>query len=173
MSQTKSFQIGSHTYEVTRHTGSEGLPFAIQLGALLVEPLAAAVGPLLPSLLEDAAEAGGGKEEILKRLLDNPEALASLDLGKVGVAVRQAVLSLPVSTLYGILAYTNRDGQPLVLGGRATPHFDLAYAGNYMELARALWEVARFNGFLPALDISSGGAKKAPAASPAPAGNGR
>ena len=47
-----------------------------------------------------------------------------------------------------------------------TGNFNKAYSANYFELTKALWEVAKRNGFLPGF-VSSGGDKKtAIAASP-------
>lgn len=158
-----------HLYEIDLHRGSEGLRLSLQLGSLLVEPLAAAVGPMLPGMIEAAVKGGKlDKQALAASLLDDPDTLRSLDLSGVGRAVQQAALSLPDETVYAVLRYTNRDGKPLVASGRATLDFDAAYQGNYGELLRAVWEVARANGFFPGLGTWLDGAKKAREAAPAP-----
>jgi hypothetical protein len=48
-----------------------------------------------------------------------------------------------------IFQFTSRDNQSLFSDG----HFGIAYQGNYMEELQALWEVIKFNGILPGLDI--------------------
>ncbi len=161
-----------HTYTVTRHRGSEGLPLVMQVSAFVVEPIAAGLGPMLLGALQASGGARGaskGTGHVLRRILDNPEVLASLDLKALAGGVRVALLGLPVSSLYAILAVTNRDGKPLVAGGKATPAFDEAYAGNYIELGYALFEVAQYNGFFPELGTFVADAKKALATALEPA----
>lgn len=165
MSQTSTFSLQdaqgtSHVYECTRHRGSEGLPLAMLLGSLIVEPLAAAVGPVLTTTLESVS-GQGDKGAVLEAVLDNPDALKALDLPGVARAVQAAMVALPESTVYSLLRYTNRDGKPLVDQGRPSETFERAYPGNYMELLKALWEVARWNGFFPALGTFLSAAKKA------------
>ncbi len=148
----------SHAYTLTRHRGSEGMPLCQQILGLVVEPLAAGAGPLVMG----AVSKGGAKG-----LLDSPAALEALDFGALARGVRSSLLSPPTPTVLALLRYTNRDGKPLVSDdGRATAAFDLAYAGNYMELGRAMWESCAHNGFFPGLDTFASVARQALAAMP-------
>ena len=71
-------------------------------------------------------------------------------------AARQSLLTVSDETIWSVLRYTNRDGEPLISSksGKPTGVFDEAYAGNYMELGRALFKVAQVNGFFPGLGTS-------------------
>ena len=140
----ETFTIGEARYDVTLHRGSEGQRLALTLSALLVEPLATAVGPLLLGAVS-------GKRG-LKGLLDDPTALDGLDLPAIGRAARASLVTLDDATIFAVLRYTNRNGQPLVHNGQPTGAYDSGYAGNYMELGQALWKVASINGFFPGLD---------------------
>jgi len=148
-----------HRYTVTRHRGSEGMVLCQQLLALVVEPVAAGIGPVVVA----AAQKGG-----VGGLLDSPDALAALDFAALSRGLRGALLGLPPATVMACLRYTNRDGKPLVAAdGKATSTFDEAYAGNYVELGVVLWEVCTYNGFFPGLDTFASAARKALAAMPA------
>lgn len=148
-----------HRYEVTLHRGSAGQRLALRLCALLIEPLAEAVGPLLLEGISDVKS--------IKGLLDNPDVLSALDMPAVGRAARSAILTVDDATIFEVLRYTNRDGQPLVdATGKPTRHYDEAYAANYAELGRALWGAAKVNGFFPVPGTSGSGS--ASASSPAP-----
>ncbi len=140
----KDAQGDSHRYELQRHRGSEGLAIAPQLLALIVQPLSAALGPVAGAVFEAKG---------LKGITENPAVLASVDMGAFGKALSSVLQGLPPALMLSILRYTNRDGVPLVAqSGRATEHFDLAYAGNYSEMWSALLEVCRINHFFPGLD---------------------
>jgi len=159
----------SHTYTVQPHRGSEGAPLALQLLALVVEPLATGAGPVV---VEGLGKVQGKGRDALESLLTDPELLAALDLQALARGVRTAMLGLSPAIMLALLRYTNRDGKPLVApDGKPTGSYDSAYARNYMELGRALWEVASFNGFFPALGTIAAAARKAVAAMPARRGS--
>lgn len=153
-----------HTYTVSPHRGSEGAPLALQLLALVVEPLAAGAGPVI---IQGLGKVQGKGKAALVALATDPELLEALDLQQLGAGVRSAMLQLRPALIAQVLRYTNRDGKPLIAsGGKPTSLYDRAYARNYMELGRALWEVASFNGFFPALSTLADVARRAAAATP-------
>jgi hypothetical protein len=163
-----------HRYDLTLHRGSEGQRLALKLSALLLEPLAEALGPVLlegVGNLGKVVEDTGTKAGIFTRLLDSPDVLAAVDMPAVGRAAERALLGVDDATIYDVLRYTNRDGQPLVDARRMpTSHYDEAYAANYTELGRALWGAARANGFFPALGTSGSGSGAASSPAPGPPG---
>lgn len=142
-----------HTYTITPHRGSEGMVLTQQLLALVIEPVAAGLGPMAV-----AAFTRGG----VSAVLDSPDIMSALDFGALARGVRSALLGLPAPTVLALLRYTNRDGKPLVGDdGRATTAFDVAYARNYAELGKILWGVCAFNGFFPGLDTFASVAREA------------
>lgn len=155
----------SHTYTVQPHPGSEGAPLALGLLSLVVEPLAAGAGPVL---VQGLGKVQGKGKAALGALLTDPQLLEALDLQALSSGVRAAMVGMRPAVMYQLLRYTNRDGKPLVTNdGRPTSAYDEAYARNYMELGRALWEVASFNAFFPALSTIADAARRAVAAMPA------
>lgn len=151
-----------HEYEITAlHPGSEGQSLALHFAGLAIEPLITAAGPLLIGSFD--AVSGGGKigvKEIMSAVLDSPEVMDSIDLPAIGAAARRALGSLDAKSIASVLRYTNRDGLPLISdSGRPTGDYDAAFAGNYMELGRAVLEVGQRNGFFPALGTASSAAK--------------
>lgn len=167
----------AHRYDVTLHRGSEGQMLALRLSALLLEPLAEAVGPVVLGSLEGVMQAVEGGDnagkKVLAAILDDPAILASIDASAVGRAAASSLRAIDEASIFNLLRYTNRDGEPLIDGrsGRPTVTYDTAYAGNYMELGRALWQVAQVNGFFPALGTSGGASKKASSRAPAQPGS--
>lgn len=154
-----------HHYDVAPHRGSEGAPLALMLLSLVVEPLATGAGPVA---IQGLGKTKGKGKAALAELLTDPDLLAELDLAALSKGVRTAMLGLKPALLYNVLRYTNRDGKPLVSNAlQPTSLYDAAYARNYMELGAALWEVAKWNGFFPALSTIADGARKAVAALPA------
>lgn len=155
----------THRYDVTLHRGSEGQRLALKLSALLLEPLAEALGPVLLDgigNLGKSVEDTGTKAGIFARLLDSPDVLAAVDMPAVGRAAERALLGIDDATIYDVLRYTNRDGQPLVDARKLpTAAYDEAFAANYTELGRAIWGAARVNGFFPALGTSGSGSSAA------------
>lgn len=159
-----------HTYTVQPHRGHQGAPLALQLLALVVEPLAVGAGPVIMDGLGRTKGKPGGA---IAQLLDDDQVLQSLDLEALARGVRTAMLGLRLQLMLDVLRYTNRDGKPLVTDAlQPTGTFDVAFARNYQELGLALWEVARFNGFFPALSTIAGAARTAAAALPATRGSG-
>jgi hypothetical protein len=161
-----------HTYTVQLHRGSEGAPLALQLLALVVEPVAAGAGPVIVQGLGNTKGKGAAA---VAELASDPQLLEALDIPQLSAGVRQALLGLRPAVMYQLLRYTNRDGRPLTSadGRQASALFDQAYAANYVELARALWEVCQANGFFPGLSTLASAARQAVAALPAtPASDG-
>ena len=153
-----------HTYTVQPHRGHEGAPLALQLLSLVVEPIATGAGPVV---VQGLGKVRGKGKAALQQLATDPELLEALDLAALARGVKLALLGLRPAFLYAVLRYTNRDGKPLVTdAGKPTGTFDSAYARNYAELGKAMWEVAQWNGFFPALDTIAAVARKAVAAMP-------
>lgn len=149
----------AHSYELDTHPGDEGMPIAVAIIALFVEPLASALGPIAMSKAIAAGASG---------LLDDPSILEGIDTAALGRGLKTCVQGMTMPLMLDVLRYTNRDGKPLVESGRATSMFREGYAKNYMELATAVFEVCKRNGFFPALDSLSSAGKAALAASRVP-----
>lgn len=143
-------------YDLQRHRASEGQAIVRKIGALVVEPVASALGPAGVAMF-----LAKGKEG----LLDDPEILKSVDMAALGAGARSAIEALDDALIFSVLRYTNRDGKPLIGDtGRPTALYDTVYAGNYGELVTAVWEVCRVNRFFPALDSIESVAKAGRAA---------
>lgn len=143
-----------HKYTCTQHRGSEGLPLTLKLSSMVVEPMSAALGPVAA-----AAVASGG----LASLKDFD--LETLDFDRIAGTLRNVLASMPMGLIYACLRYTNRDGLPLVADGDVpTKHFDDAYARNYLEIGRTLWNVCEHNCFFPGLATLASEGRKALAA---------
>jgi hypothetical protein len=136
-----------HRYTVVLHDAVAGQAIMWDLVALGAEPMARLAESALKSeqviagLSSALASGGAGK------LLDGgaAELLGGLDLGSVGADVKRAITSMPMPKLTrDILRHTTRDEKPLANDGV----FGSAYQGNYGELLRAVWEVAKINRFL-------------------------
>lgn len=142
MPQNHTFELNdgqgqAHRYTCALHPPSrDGVALALDLAALGLEPVAR----LAQGVLKDA------KVESVQALLDDKTLFERLDLAKVGADLRAALLMPQAATLpRRLLSNTTRDGKDLGTDFA----FDEAYAGNYLELAKALWEVVRANRFLP------------------------
>lgn len=156
-----SAQGTSHTYMMQPHRGSEGAPLAVRLSALVVDPLVTGLGSIL---LEGLA--GGFSPS---QMVIDADTVARLNMAQISAGVRGALLGIKPDLMCAVLKYTNRDGKPLVSPeGKPTMAYDGAYSCNYLELARALWEVARFNGFFPGLSTAISAAAKVSAATQEP-----
>lgn len=174
--QTRPFTLKdaegeTHEYECTRHKGDKGLPLASQIAALLVGPVITSLGPL--ALGAFGSMTGGGKitkAGMMVAILTDPKVRAGMDFAALSEAAKAAITGLPPETIYRILEYTNRDGKALVNGSTPTQAFNVGYAGNYMELGQAVFEVAKHNGFFPALGTFANAASTALAAMPATPG---
>jgi len=136
----------SHSYEVTLHRATLGQPIMWEIAALLAGPLAGMLGLLVPIL-----DSMAGKKIV--EVMDDPASLGRLvdglrgaDLTAVGAGLKAALAQPGNSALVvRLLGQTTRDGRDL-----ADPvQFDDAFTGNYLELARAVWEVVQANRFLP------------------------
>ena len=130
----------AHHYTVAPHRGAEGAPLALSLMSLVVEPLATGAGPGLVDAIGSAESVGD---------VDMASIAKSLDLPGLSKGLRTAMTGLSIPLMCRLLKYVNRDGKPLVSDGIPTGAFDAAYSRNYMELGRALWKVASYNGFFP------------------------
>lgn len=149
-----------HQYVCQRHRGSAGLALCQKLSGAAIEPLVAGLGPVLLVLVKSLG-IDGLKSLSLEMVLDHPEILDAIHPEKLAVSMREALMSLQPGDAYSILEFTNRDGKPLANNGQATQSFDEAYAGNYLELARALWEVCTHNRFFPGLGTLVDSGRKA------------
>lgn len=107
-----------HVYETTAFRPTQGSSLRARIAAVVAEPI-------LIGLYE------------LRRGADG-------DPGKVALALRSALQSLPPDLIPAILEHTFRDGQMLA----AEDNFNAAYERNYGELDRAIWEVVQYNDFL-------------------------
>lgn len=135
-----------HTYVTVAHAPMKGVKLIAQMGAIVGEPVLAALGSFLAS----------GQE--LDGFLDSEagfEALRALDMDAASAKIANYLMTGDHSGMIcDILSETSRDGDPLVSRGKETPAFDAAYRMNYMELGKALREVIQRNDFLPLHAIS-------------------
>lgn len=115
-----------HAYETTAFRPTPGSALRARVAAVVAEPL-------LIGLYELRRGAEG-------------------DAGKVALALRSSLQSLPADLIPAILEHTNRDGSPLSVEAV----FDDAYERNYAELDGAIWEVVKYNDFLSLPGISLG-----------------
>ena len=148
-----------HTYTVTPHRHAEGRRIVNLIGATLATPLGAllsfdaTVGGFqltdLGSVMSKAvASATGAAPDVTVEALLGDK----LDLSALGPAVSEALLGLPESFSADVLRHTLRDDRPL----SDPSERDRAYARNYREEERALFEVIRYNRFFPSLDTLRG-----------------
>lgn len=143
---------GTHTYSIDLFGGSEGMQLAQKITALAIQPIAAALGPAMVAYLSDSRPNDQAAQS----------ALAGVDVTALGMSCSSVLTQLDKATVYKMLSQTNRDGKALVSqDGTPTVDFDLAYQANYLELGKALVEVAMRNGFLPGIDSFSGVIEKA------------
>jgi len=143
-----------HNYACNPHLATEGISIISRLMQL--------GGPAIANVIQ-GIYSGLDKSKLT---LDTEVSLGALSKGidwdslKIGDAVQQFVNGLG-STVDGadllkdILSQTTRDGKPL--SGPQGASFDLAYRCNYVELGKAVWEVIRYNGFLPGVATLTGG----------------
>lgn len=141
-----------HAYEVTLHRASEGMPLMWEIAALVAGPLAGLLSLVAP-LISAVGGASGGRS--LRAIIEDPavlvmvtDSLKGADLTSLGRSLQLALAQPGNSSLVTrLLSQTTRDGVAL-----DDPFaFDDAYTANYMELARAVWEVVLANRFLPPL----------------------
>lgn len=148
---THEFEALGHRYVVRLHDPEEGLPLAATLASMGVPALIDAAVAALPGLLDEGgalAEALGGDGGILDAPIST-EALARQVLG--AVAENSASVKDSAAQLLGdprlpglakrALAYSTRDGEPCIVGGKLSP----VYAGNYHELALAVFHALKAN----------------------------
>lgn len=177
--EQQTFTLNGHRYEVLLHPPMEGFIILQGLAGLGLEPIAQVVEGALPPLVKVAQDtatqlqvlqiaakqdARDGREPRNATLLDVDldlggvlkEVLGGLQLAEVGAKMARAFRDLDPSMVARLLAYTNRDGKPMVSGGETTLDFNAAYRGNYAELMLALVEVARRNGFFGGWATSGG-----------------
>jgi len=145
---------GRATYEVAQHRPTEGTVIALRLGALIVEPLVTAAGPVVMSALS-SARLGEGKADaaaIKRALLDDPKVRQAINLPAIGAGLKTALATLRPADLYGLLRHAMRNGRSLVdQSGMPTEAFEEAFARNYGELLRVALKVAVFNDFFPGI----------------------
>lgn len=148
----------SHQYETQQHKAELGLGITMQLSGLVIGPITEAIGPMASSLIEQTQEeaqeaADNGEDASVVERLNLGEIIKLVDFSKVAASVQLALQQLPITTIYAVLRYTNRDGDGLIDSlGKPTPAFNDGYRANYLELFRAVWEVCRVNRFFPGLD---------------------
>lgn len=138
----------AHRYVLLPHGATEGQRIVWQLIALGAEPLARLAQGLLTA--EGAS---------LRGLLDDPNTLkamgARLDVSALGADLKRSIQSMPMDAITAsLVSNVTRDSKQL-----SNPsHFDAAFACNYAELMRLLWEVIKLNRFL-SLFATSGTAR--------------
>ncbi len=140
-----TFTVGGHVYTVTQHPPTEGYDIVVRLLAAVSDPLASTLGPAVQGVLE----ALDGTTSVLD--IDTgavASAIDSIDWGVAGPALQRAIPHLSLPMVRKILRYTWR-GELNLADDSA---FDAAFARNYGELFKAVYEVVRFNGFFPLLD---------------------
>lgn len=143
-----------HAYEVTLHRASEGMPLMWEIAALVAGPLAGLLS-LVGALLAAMRKAVNNAPLTVRGAIEDPNildlvqtALGSADLTSLGRSLQLALAQPGNSALVmRLLAQTTRDGAAL----DSPVAFDDAYTANYLELARAVWEVVLANRFLPPL----------------------
>lgn len=140
-----------HSYTLTQHPPTEGVVIAMQLAAMVSEPM-------LNLLAAMVTGTGSGK---LKDLLDADvsKLLGSLEAVDIGPSVSKALASAEAQRMVrtDLVRYATRDGKPLA----NETNFNLAFRGNYLELFKLAWEVAKRNRFLPLDAISKTSANAA------------
>ena len=113
-------------------------PFKASEGEGILGELLALLGPTIGSIAMSAAMSDG---EGIDRSVD-------IDPAAVGAELRMAIRQGNLPGLRArLFAKTYRDGNALKKG----QHFDAAYAGNYLEMYAAQWEVLRVNGLFMGL----------------------
>lgn len=148
----------SHKYEVALHGARKGSLLRARLGSVVAEPVAALVYEVMrvgdirqaaAVLMASAAPDASLVDPSSRATLDakRAEIMALVDPGKLGTAVKNALLSLPDDLIYALFEHVKRDGIPIGISG-FEDNFDDAYAANYTELESALWEVVKANRFL-------------------------
>lgn len=141
-----------HAYEVMLHRGSEGLPLMLEIAALVAGPLAGLLSLASPLIAAMKSAADGAPISVRGAIADPKvldivqAALAGADLAALGKSL-QLALAQPgnAGLVKRLLAQTTRDG--IALDDPSA--FDDAFTANYIELARAVWEVVLANRFLP------------------------
>jgi len=149
--------VGQKHDPLTGGRGPSGLRMvnhvARTAGTPVAELLNTHVGTALAFMLEQS-DAGGGVT--LGELLDELDAdtLESLDfeLPSAWGAFCEAMEHVDIEAfLPQLLWHTRRDGNRLA----EEDHFNEAYSGNYMEMLKAAYRVARINGFFGSLVTST------------------
>ena len=164
---------GTHAYIVAEHPGGEGMAIAFELLSLGLPTVLRLAGAAMESdtFLATAVRAvsgtslqAGSEGDTLAELRSM---LSGIDFGQAAEDVRVALGSGQAPALVRrILSRTYRDGKPL----SSDASFDLAYTRNYMELLKAVWQVARINRFFPELSMSASGSGGSPKKEPPQAG---
>lgn len=128
-----------HSYTLTLHHPTSGVPIALKLASLLSGPLLESItalmqsgrplGELLDIDLDDLSKSFGGVSpgDLAKALA---AALADPQLGKL--------------MTHDLMGNVHRDGKALSVASE----FDKAFMGNYGELYRLAFEVVKRNRFL-------------------------
>ena len=128
-----------HTYTIVPFGATEGSAVLWQLLAMGSEPIA--------RLASGALAAGDGMS--LRALMDDPAVLdrmrKTIDIAGVGADIRSTIRSTNMQAIQAsLVSRCTRDAKSL-----ANPtHFDVAFARNYIELGKLLWEVIKLNRFL-------------------------
>lgn len=124
-----------HVYTMRLHPATEGRMIALKLAGLGIEPFA---GVLVSFALASVRGAPTS---------------SSVDMASLSSAIEGlpgVIAKIDGNLIDALLKHVDRDEVPLMMRpGAVNPNFDAAYAGNYSELAMALWEVIKANRFLP------------------------
>lgn len=128
----------SHDYTMTLHLGGEGSILAMQIMGFIAEPALNAVMGLLE-------HSGGTGAQLLD--LQTSALFDGLDQSTIGPALGRILTNPDAHKIVrrDLVKYVHRDGKPLA----QDTNFDQAFQGNYGELFKVVWEVAKRNRFLP------------------------
>jgi len=133
-----------HKYRFELHPPTnDGIALSLELMALGGTPLLGAIKEVASVTV---AKKKKGEKFSIADALD-----LNLDIGSIGENLQRSLLSPQAGSIpQRLMKHAARDGQPL-----DNPfNFDQAFAGNYLELGKAMYEVIIANRFLPLPSIS-------------------
>lgn len=150
----------AHSWIVTPHPPSRGVPLMMKLQGLSLEPIAEALKAItsMPGAGAIVDRVGpGGKldlqDEETMRVIGEASgeliaAVQGLDAASVARSLREVMLYPGGDKLIrAMLSEANRDGKPVA------KHFDEMFVRNYGEMFAALMEVVTYNDFLPLVSL--------------------
>lgn len=174
----KSRSGSLHTYEITPHPASEGLPLAMKLASLSLPGLLSLLGGLMESeefrgMAAQAVAPGIGSGGVsagtlVQGVTEVLESLEGVDLSQLSNEVRTALADEGAAQIVrDLLKHTTRTdatGNPQPLANQFV--WEQAYTANYFEMLQAAWQAALVNGFFPELSTLATKAKGQPSQAP-------